>query len=604
MTQIIAALVALSALGQPSTLDFAQQQFNITFSGADVTMALKAISIKTGANIVVSGSGKGTVTLNMSVGSVEEAVRAVSSAAGVIYRKVGTTYIVAPEEAMKKALEPYAKRASLSVNVQQPDRLITRLKESLPYANFSLIAGKVSALGISEDLALAQQVAEDYALTEAENLEVSEAVLVEKGRASEIAKVLTGLYPKIKVSSTEGTGQGGAIGLLGPAGMVRTARDLAKEIDKRSDDADAHTVYEVYQLKYSSGPQVVDFINKGTKDKSALIQGVEAFVAPESFSPRRPKFNPLTAQLGTTIGSITGAGGGGTTTQTQNQNQNGDVQTQVVPGERAKAIVLKGSGSGVAQAKALISQLDIKPQQVVIEVHVIETTPEAGSKTGIDWNWSPFDFHEVPPGTAIASNPAGGAFSTAVTRPAGLGQFSRLPTNFRAILSAMVTNQTAKILAQPSLQVIDNDQASFFIGNTIRARIVTQGALGSQNVQIQEFPVGIILLVAPRVNTDGNITLRVNPVVSTVTAVDADNVPQTAAREAETTAVVKDGETVVIGGLIREDELKTLSEIPILSKIPILGELFKSRTTSHKKTDLVISITPHIVKDVGSGAGK
>lgn len=603
MSHILSALVTLVAMNTAPQVS--QQPFSVTFSGADVTMALKAISIRTGANIIVSGQSKNTVTLNMTVSSVDEAVRAVSSAAGIIYRKIGTTYVVAPEESMKKALEPYARRMSMDVRAKDPETLVSKLKEALPYATISIVAGKINVLGIPEDQTTAQMVAEDYLQTEADSMEVSEAVLLTYAKGGEIARVLTGLYPKLKVSAAEGTGPG-ALGIVGPAATVRAAKDLIQQLDARSDNRDASIVYEVYDLKYASGPAIVSFINGAQKDQG-VFEGVQAFIAPESYSPKRPRFNPLTAQLGTTVNSINGGGGsGGATANTQNQNNNqGDILSQVLPGERAKSVVLKGQKSLVEQAAKLIAKLDIKPQQVIIEVHVIETTPEASSKTGIDYKWAPFDFHELPAGTIIADNPAGGPFTNNIeTKPVGIGQFSRTPWNFRSILQGMVTNQTARILARPSLQVIDNDQASFFIGNTIRARIITQGALGAQNVAIQEFPVGIILLVAPRVNADGNITLHVNPVVSTVTSVDADNVPQTAAREAETTAIVKDGETVVIGGLIRDDELKTLSEIPILSKIPILGELFKSRTTSRKKTDLIISITPHIVKDVGPGAGK
>ena len=168
-----------------------------------------------------------------------------------------------------------------------------------------------------------------------------------------------------------------------------------------------------------------------------------------------------------------------------------------------------------------------------------------------------------------------------------------------ATINAMVTNKEAKLLADPRIQVIDNEDGSFFIGDTLRTRISQAGLTGT-NIQVLEFPVGIILLVRPRVHGDGRITLRVHPVVSTVTGINSDSLPQTSSREAETTVMLKDGETVVIGGLIREEISRTLQEVPLLSKLPLVGELFKNRSTSRRKSDIMIFITPRIVKDTGN----
>jgi type II secretory pathway component GspD/PulD (secretin) len=99
------------------------------------------------------------------------------------------------------------------------------------------------------------------------------------------------------------------------------------------------------------------------------------------------------------------------------------------------------------------------------------------------------------------------------------------------------------------------------------------------------------------VNDDGNITMRVHPVVSTVTAIDSNNIPQTSSREAESTVMIKDGETMVIGGLIRDEYSKTISEIPLLAQLPLVGELFRHRSTNKRKSEILVFITPHIVKE-------
>lgn len=184
----------------------------------------------------------------------------------------------------------------------------------------------------------------------------------------------------------------------------------------------------------------------------------------------------------------------------------------------------------------------------------------------------------------------------------GFGAFSRIPWRFDALLRALVTKREAKILASPNIVVTDNDDATIFIGDTIRVQLSSSNGIAGSTVQVVEFPVGILLLLRPRVNADGNVTMRVHPVVSAVTALGANDLPQTNTREAETTLVVKDNETVVLGGLIREDMTRTVREVPFLADIPLLGELFKSRSTSHKRSDILVFITTRIVKDAEPAA--
>ena len=159
-----------------------------------------------------------------------------------------------------------------------------------------------------------------------------------------------------------------------------------------------------------------------------------------------------------------------------------------------------------------------------------------------------------------------------------------------------ITRTDTKLLADPRVQVIDNEDANIFIGDTVRTQ-VSQSSLNGTTIQVLEFPVGIILLVRPRVNSDGKITLRVHPVVSTITGFSAGNLPQSSSREVETTVMVQDGETIVIGGLIRDEYSKIIQEVPFLSKLPLIGELFRNRSTNRRHSDVMIFITPHIVKN-------
>jgi type II secretory pathway component GspD/PulD (secretin) len=91
--------------------------------------------------------------------------------------------------------------------------------------------------------------------------------------------------------------------------------------------------------------------------------------------------------------------------------------------------------------------------------------------------------------------------------------------------------------------------------------------------------------------------MRIHPAVSTITGISNENLPQTATREAETTVMVKNGESVVIGGLIRDEEVITVTEVPILAQLPLVGELFRHRRTDKKKSEVLVFITPRIVEE-------
>ena len=109
--------------------------------------------------------------------------------------------------------------------------------------------------------------------------------------------------------------------------------------------------------------------------------------------------------------------------------------------------------------------------------------------------------------------------------------------------------------------------------------------------------MGIVLLVRPRVNADGMVTLKVNPVVSTITAfVGPEQLPQTASREANSTIRVHDGDTVAIGGLIQDQDRQTFSKVPILGDLPLIGQLFRNNNHDRKRTDVTIFLTTHLLK--------
>lgn len=167
------------------------------------------------------------------------------------------------------------------------------------------------------------------------------------------------------------------------------------------------------------------------------------------------------------------------------------------------------------------------------------------------------------------------------------------------------TLSKGKVLARPNVTVFDGRKASILMGDKVPVFTSTSDSNDTDSdtsLSVEYKEVGVKLEVLPRINEldKETITLVIKPSVSTISQwVESGNnkAPQISERSAETTVRVKNGETILLGGLLKNEEIKSIKQIPFLSKIPILGEIFKSRSIEKKDTEIVIAITPTIVYD-------
>jgi general secretion pathway protein D len=610
LVMVAAAFAAAQQEGQP---------FRLVFSNANLSSVLRAVGIRTGANIVYVGKEDPPVTVDVTAGNADEALRFVTTAASMTYRRVGQTFIVARAADMRQALEPFGLRFRMTLsNVSSADAAAL-LRASLPFLTVQPVGtDQLLLTGTKEDIEAAKTILENATAT------TTSIVPVRLVTPTKVVDVLSDMFPDVRFRAVSTGEIGGSLIMTGKADRVAEAKETLAMLDAENPVPGSEQIFQVYDIRYSSAPVLIAFLKQAMPD-------VVAIAGPENYSPASPSFRPLSSSSSTIAdqgsggggagGAGGGGGGGGTRVQSSNlptmagQNAGaGGSQTENrrMPGEMSTQIVMRGQKGRVDQAVAMLKSVDVKPKQVTVEVKVVDYSPNSNSNVGFSWNWSKFTFHEAASGSATSQDQTGGSLDSLtsailpdpLTKAATFGAFSRVPWSWETILQAQVVSKEAKILATPSVQVIDNENANIFIGDTVRARITQAGALGAQSVQIVEFPIGIILLIRPRVNADGDVTMRVHPVVSTITSVDSDNVPQTSTREAETTVVVKNGETIVLGGLIRDEMTKTITEIPLLSKLPLIGELFKNTTRTGRKSEILVFITPKISDGTPSTSGK
>lgn len=598
------------------------------------------------------------VSLSFTARTAEEAIRATAAAAGLTYRKVDTkdkpTFVVAAPEALRLALAPFA--IHRRVRTDATAALRAYIESSLPQIRIlSAPSGFVELVGVPEDVSAAEdlltQDVMESARAEGEfGGKVTESVTLRLATAGGVITALRNLFPDVQVVPITGTGyvgvgqlqsnrngsgnasinanetvqtngqsgaatgegrananvsattgesasqataetqaKGGTIVLMGRAKLVAQAKKKAIEMDTSVSSLSNDTEITTYNVKYAGARAIVDFVREAAPE-------VQISIVP-------PTHTPDDLQRGatqTTVSGVTGASGtsGAATTATGATGSTNDISDPNGTGirgvtksygddyDRATLLLLKGRKSDVDRAVDILKSLDIRPQQVVVDVRIVDASPEAIDKVGLKYSWSNINFLENPAGTLVSG-------AQDFTRKPGLGTISRVPMDFLATLDLMTQRTDAKLMANPSMQVISNNEANFFIGDQVSVPLTNTNANG-QNSSVATYNIGISLNVRPRVNANGDITMRLNPIVQSLTGM-ANGLPQTSSREANTVVMVHDGETVVLGGLIRDEDVRTVTEVPLLSKLPVVGQLFRHSSRDHRKSNIIVTVTPHLV---------
>jgi prepilin-type N-terminal cleavage/methylation domain-containing protein len=254
----------------------------------------------------------------------------------------------------------------------------------------------------------------------------------------------------------------------------------------------------------------------------------------------------------------------------------------------------------------LIESVDIPRPQFEIAVKFIETDIDDQSAYGFSWPTRiTATVADYTADNASASGNGSAARTPAAEYPIPDGkiwQFGTLSIDqVSGFLEALNQNGRAHLLSDPRVTVLENHQAQMKVTTTYPIQTLSrfsEGTIIQDIVEYQDLEIGITLTVVPRLNDDGRITLKVEPVVEEITGftgVPGNERPITANRKVATSVRVADGETLIIGGLVRETDFTTESSVLLLGDIPILGALFKHKKVEKKKTDLLIFITPRIL---------
>lgn len=290
--------------------------------------------------------------------------------------------------------------------------------------------------------------------------------------------------------------------------------------------------------------------------------------------------------------------------------------------KRLNALVLTGDEGSLSLCKDYLEQLDAHLQQISLDVKVVDLTENGTKSFGGQWGTSSSSVGQLVDTTLVetastvgatdyidgsgkfigyddSGNPQYKAIPDApqygtTGYPMSIGYFTRSALSLSFQLSALITSTDAKVLASPRLTTKSGEKAEVHIGE--RYPIVYYDPRAGQ-YQVQYVDIGTNLQLTAKVLPDNYVEIQMQPDISNLLGLVNEQYPRTANRTANITMRVKDGDTMVLAGLLRENENTTVSKIPLLGDIPVIGYLFKTESVSKDKNEVVIMVTPQILVD-------
>ena len=270
--------------------------------------------------------------------------------------------------------------------------------------------------------------------------------------------------------------------------------------------------------------------------------------------------------------------------------------------ELNNSVLIWSTKADYLKIESTLKRLDLPLTQVLIEATIVEVTLGDDLKYGLQWAFSdsPGSKGYTGQGEISGDKVLGGALGSAVTQ--GFTYTLSNPLGkVRAVLSALATKSLLNVISSPSLMVLDNHTATINVGNQqpIRSSVANfNNNADASTSTIQYKDTGVNLVVTPSVNAGNIVTMQVDQTVTDVgpTQDSADGQPTFLQRQISSKVAVRSGETIVLGGLIKDAKKSGKAGVPYLHDIPVLGNLFGTTSSDEARTELLVVITPRVVR--------
>ena len=433
--------------------------------------------------------------------------------------------------------------------------------------------------------------------------------------ASNVAKIINEVFKQDDTSSSQQGGFRGFGGFGGPGGPPglpgsdsssssgRKSQKVTASADDRTNTVavsappDVLVMVETVIKEMDSNPAaeqgvfVYNLKNGTASDLATVLTSLFASTSSSSSSSAGTGFGNSALRMGGGPG-----GGGGSSSGSASTSNTSDLagQVRVVANADTNSLLVMTATHNFLRVRAIIDELDKPVPQVLIKVLVAEVTHTDARDVGAEFS-----------GLDLNGSGLGSTFSTDFSVAAQTGGliYNYKGNNFEATLRAMETAGKLEILSRPYILASDQQKASITVGSSVPFVTDPRTTDAGKTINTIEYKdIGIILTVTPHISPDGLVILDVEPEVSkqssdSVEISETVSAPVFEKRSATSRVQIRDGQTVVIGGLMEDEKTESKQHVPFLGKLPLLGALFRRTSTDTSKTELLFFLTPHIVSD-------
>lgn len=265
-------------------------------------------------------------------------------------------------------------------------------------------------------------------------------------------------------------------------------------------------------------------------------------------------------------------------------------QANIVADTNTNSLIISTTPENYAALEEVIRQLDVIPEQVLIEAVVVEAALDATTKLGVEWSWT----RTINDSAATLSTSLPDADLSGSPR----FRFSVAGQALQAAITALSTDSRFNVLSTPRIFTANNREAQINISQQVPyVTSTSETEAGTIRYNYGYLDVGLVLTVTPHITKSGLVTVEVTQTANELQGYTTFNAPKVSQRSANTTITIRDGETIILGGMIRDQKDKVVNKVPVLGSLPLIGGLFRSTSDTTSKTELMVFLTPRIVRD-------
>lgn len=605
---LLAALLAVSGVAHAQG---EQGSWKINMKKADIRTFIEQVSDITGYSFIVDPRVKGEVTVisntEMSADDIYNMFESVLRVHGSASVRSGSVVKIVPNQGAKQEDLPLTDKASDSekmvtrvIPVQNTNatELVPILRPMVPQYGHLAAVSSANALIISDHASNIERMVEIIRRIDSAESEEVEVVQLKYAWVGDVVKTLEQLTPvetgaankrpssgniRVRVVAEERTNR---LILRGEKSARARVKALLVDLDKPVENSGSTSV--IY-LRHAEAEKVAEILR-------GLITGQVAAKSTGSSTSRTA--GGIAARPATSTPMSTAAA------------STGDVTIQ--SDDTLNALIIKAAPADMAEIRSIVDQLDVRRAQVLIEAAFVEISGDTSDAVGVQWGYG--DVEKGVAGTNFSGVGEMLDLNSIIRRAADSSAAVALPSGislagadldgegnvrFAAVVQALKSNSNSNLLSTPSIMTLDNEEAEIVVGENVP--FITGTSLSANNDNpfqtIERKDVGLTLRVTPQINDGEVIRLQLEQEVSNVKPGGSASDIITTKRSVKSVVLANDGQVIVTGGLIADDVSETVKKVPLLGDIPLLGALFRSKSNTVTKRNLLLFLQPTIVRD-------